>query len=1319
MCNGNLNSNKNANNKRSNPRSLDMKNYKTIIGLMIMALILVFVVSCDDDDENGVGPVLDKANVRVIHASYDAPLVDIHVDGTTAFSNLEYGTTSGYASINSGTRNITVTPAGASTPVVIDVDLTLATDAEYTVFAVGALDNIEPIFDADTRTPIANKVKIRVVHASPDAPAVDLKLDSGAGTPLFSNLAFKDITSYIEVDPGTYTFAITPTGSTDEVVVYDPISVAGGQVFTVMVHGSFDNSDEYPLLTRVFIDNNDGNSYIELQPVQTNIRLIHTSYDAGNVDLLVDGGLVASNVGYPLSSGYSEVNSGLRNITVTAAGTTAPAVVDLNLDIVENLDYTIFALDEVALIDAVYVIDDRTPSATGAKVRLVHASPDAPAVDVKVNTGSGTAVFTNSAFKDVGDYIEVSGGTYTFVITPTGSTDEVVVFDPVDLAIGSVYTIVAHGTLDNSDMIPFGVRVFVDNAEGDNYVDLTPAQIGLRVIHTSYDAPDVDVWVDGATAFTGLAYGISSGYADLNAGTRNIVVTQTGTTEPAVIDVSPTLEAYTDYTVFAIDQLSSITAVYAADDRTESLSAAKIRMVHAVPDAPAVDLKLNSATGTAVVENVAFSEITDYAEIADGDLTFVVTAASATEDLYIFEPVTLVDGNIYTVVAHGTLDTLDSYPFGVRVFIDNGDGINYVDLSAIPAKSNIRVIHTSYDASAVDVRLDDVVEIAALNFGQASAYTEVNSGLRNIVVTPAGAAVPEVIDIDLMLQKNFEYTILAVDELALIDALYVVDDRTPDPSSAKVRFIHAIPDAPAVDIKAGSGANPAIFGNKVFKDITDYISVVPDAYSFVVTEAGSTDELVVFELIDLEAGGVYTIVAYGTFDEADAVDPIIRVFDDTGTGDSYTDLITAEANLRVIHTSYDAPNVDIFVDDDTLYQDLAYGLSSGYVDYSAGTRNITVNPTGSGTSVIDVTLTLGGDVDYTIFAVDEVALIDAVYDVDLRAPVPSAAKVRFVHASPDAPAVDIRTNTGGGSVVFGNTAFKDITSYAEVTGGSYSFVVTAAGDTNEVFAFEPVTLTNNTVYTVVAHGTLDDGDAYPFGVRVFIDNDDGNTYVDLVSVPLTAKVRMIHTSYDAPDVDVWIDGAVAYSMLPYGGVTGYTDIDAGTRNIQVTPAGLTVPVVVDVDLTYVRGNEYTAFAVDEFAMITAVQTEDDRTPNPNVAKMRLVHASPDAPAVDLKLFSAAGTPVFENIAFKDITAYNESDFIGGFPFTLVITATGSTTPVATFENVNVNNGSIYTIVVHGTLDDLDAYPLAVRVFVDDGDGDTYIDLVPSKAMAEN
>jgi hypothetical protein len=46
-----------------------------------------------------------------------------------------------------------------------------------------------------------------------------------------------------------------------------------------------------------------------------------------------------------------------------------------------------------------------------------------------------------------------------------------------------------------------------------------------------------------------------------------------------------------------------------------------------------------------------------------------------------FESVTLDAGGQYTIVALGTLDADDDYDFGVRVFIDSGDGDSFVDLT--------------------------------------------------------------------------------------------------------------------------------------------------------------------------------------------------------------------------------------------------------------------------------------------------------------------------------------------------------------------------------------------------------------------------------------------------------------------------------------------------------------------------------------------------------------------------------------------------------------------------------------------------------------
>ena len=138
---------------------------------------VAFFTSCDDDSSNptdsGMTPT---TKIRVIHASYDAPAVDVRVDGDVAIQGLAYGESSGYAEVPVGTRNVTVTPAGATAPVVIDADLTLQEGTEYTVYAVGDLGNIEAILTTDDRAPSATQTKIRFVHAAPDAPAVDIKL---------------------------------------------------------------------------------------------------------------------------------------------------------------------------------------------------------------------------------------------------------------------------------------------------------------------------------------------------------------------------------------------------------------------------------------------------------------------------------------------------------------------------------------------------------------------------------------------------------------------------------------------------------------------------------------------------------------------------------------------------------------------------------------------------------------------------------------------------------------------------------------------------------------------------------------------------------------------------------------------------------------------------------------------------------------------------------------------------------------------------------------------------------------------------------------
>lgn len=53
---------------------------------------------------------------------------------------------------------------------------------------------------------------VRVVHASPDAPAVDVWV-AGVDAPVFTSLGFGDTTAYADLDEGDYTIELRAAGA--------------------------------------------------------------------------------------------------------------------------------------------------------------------------------------------------------------------------------------------------------------------------------------------------------------------------------------------------------------------------------------------------------------------------------------------------------------------------------------------------------------------------------------------------------------------------------------------------------------------------------------------------------------------------------------------------------------------------------------------------------------------------------------------------------------------------------------------------------------------------------------------------------------------------------------------------------------------------------------------------------------------------------------------------------------------------------------------------------------------------------------------------
>lgn len=197
--------------------------------LTAMALILALSVT---------RPLLaqEPAEVRVVHASPDAPAVDVLVNGDVAFGDLAFKGIADYASLTPDTYNVQVVPAGASEPVVIEADLGLEGATDYTVVALGTLDNIEPlVLVDDNRPPAAGKSHVRFVHASPDAPAVDIAVQGGPV--LFNNIAFKGASAYLPVDAGTYDLEVRLAGTETVALEVPGVALQDGAVYTVFAMG--------------------------------------------------------------------------------------------------------------------------------------------------------------------------------------------------------------------------------------------------------------------------------------------------------------------------------------------------------------------------------------------------------------------------------------------------------------------------------------------------------------------------------------------------------------------------------------------------------------------------------------------------------------------------------------------------------------------------------------------------------------------------------------------------------------------------------------------------------------------------------------------------------------------------------------------------------------------------------------------------------------------------------------------------------------------------------------------------------------------------
>lgn len=198
-----------------------------------------------------------------------------------------------------------------------------------------------------------------------------------------------------------------------------------------------------------------------------------------------------------------------------------------------------------------------------------------------------------------------------------------------------------------------------------------------------------------------------------------------------------------------------------------------------------------------------------------------------------------------------------------------------------------------------------------------------------------------------------------------------------------------------------------------------------------------------------------------------------------------------EAAIRVAHGSPDAPNVDVYVDGSEAVSDLAFRGVTPYLEIASGEHEIEVtvaSDSGKGKTVFGpATVDLENE-DWTAVARGEVTSDDTKFTVSLFQDTNGAnigedeTRVRAIHASPDAPDVDVVADSDDGDsseiVVFDDVAYPESSGYAVVPSGTYDEIEVVDEDTSgedtepEADALQDVTLDGRSTYTVFAFGYL-------------------------------------------------------------------------------------------------------------------------------------------------------------------------------------------------------------------------------------------------------
>ncbi len=574
--------------------------------------------------------------------------------------------------------------------------------------------------DPDVPDVVEPNASLRFVHLSPDAPAVDIFANATAPA-LVSDLAFAEGTPYLQVPAATYSVEIAAAGTSPDaaVLTIPALTLEGDTQYSAVAYGKLANLSVLPLI--------DGAA----DPGGIAVRAVHVAADVGTVDIWALGdspAKVVSSLGFGVASEILDLPAAALEIGIDVDADAVPDLVFaipalpagtfVNLFAVQDNDGEVFLLAQLpnGTLVRIDAEEEVIPDPEMAMLRVLHLSPDAPAVDIFIDAATPAAV-SGLAFGEGIDYVSLPVGTYSVQVAAAGGTPDAAVLtvDALTLEKDAKLTAVAYGELAS-----IGALALVDAQETSS-----PDHISVRAIHTAAGVGTVDIWHlprvgTPAMLYEDVPFGGVGEYLDLPAGAYTIGFDVNKDANPDLVFSLPALPGGTIANVFAVNDSDGAVFLLAqlGDSSLVRIDpdTAAISVIHLSPDAPSVDIFVNGGVSPAV-SALAYGESTGYIDLAPGSYDFDVSVSGqpASAAVISIEDAALASGRKYSAVAYNEVASLSHL-----VLVSNLWGLAEGEI-------RVRAIHAAAGVGQVDIWEVSGTPAALLpdfDFGAVSDYLD-------------------------------------------------------------------------------------------------------------------------------------------------------------------------------------------------------------------------------------------------------------------------------------------------------------------------------------------------------------------------------------------------------------------------------------------------------------------------------------------------------------------------------------------------------------------------------------------------------------------